>query len=248
MIKILIVEDNPVYEALLKNKLVETGVSLKVIGTTHTIPLALDLIAAEKPDVLILDVDLGTSTSFELFEKINYKDFEIIFATAFNDFAISAFDVEAIGYLVKPVITSQLKKFLLVAESNLLEKTLSQEIVNKQSKSQKHTISGETISVASDTGFDVVPISKIERCEAINSTTHIFLSDGSKLVSSYNLGKFSDLLSTKGFYPVHRSHLVNLSYVKKYLRSGIIIMQDGTEIPCSKANRQDFISIFSAAD
>lgn len=248
MIKILIIEDNPVYKALLKNKLIETGISLKIIGTTHTIPLALELIAVEKPDVLILDIDLGTSTSFELFEHIYYKDFEIIFATAFNDFAISAFDVEAIGYLVKPVITSQLKKFLLVAENNVLEKSLSHEMAIKHNKLQKHSISGETISVASDTGFDVVPISKIERCEAINSTTHIFLSDGSKLVSSYNLGKFTDQLFIKGFYPVHRSHLVNLSFVKKYLRSGIIIMQDGTEIPCSKTNRQDFIAIFSTID
>src|ERR1700710_2393735 len=115
MIKILIVEDNPVYEALLKNKLVETSISLKVIGTATNVMAALNIITVEKPDVLILDVDLGTGTSFDLFEHVDYKDFEIIFATGFNDYAVTAFDVEAIGYLVKPVITSQLKKFLLIA-------------------------------------------------------------------------------------------------------------------------------------
>jgi two-component system LytT family response regulator len=248
MMKILIVDDNPIYVALLKNKLGEIKIPIKIVGHAATITTTLKMINEQNPDVLILDIDLETETIFELFEHIDYRDYEIIFATGFDKYAVSAFDVEAIGYLVKPVITSQLEKFLLIAQNNLKARNEGPLPINREAKPKKQTISNDIISVPSETGFDIVPINKIQRCEAINATTHIFMDDGKKLVSSYNLGKFSDLLIDKGFYVVHRSHIVNLSFVKKYLRSGSIIMNDSTEIPLSKTNRQEFISIFTAIE
>lgn len=247
MLKILIVEDNPVYVALLKNKLNNISIPLTIIGIAHNIKTALEFIQQEVPNVLILDIDLKTESSFELFDHVNFKDYQIIFATAHEDYAISAFDVEAVGYLLKPVIASQLEKFLLVAQSNLQGKIVSQTIVEKNII-LKHPITDTTISVPSETGFDIVPINTITRCEAVNNTTHIFLANNKKLVSSYNLGKFRDMLSEKGFSHVHRSHIINLNFVKKYLRSGIIVMQDDIEIPLSKSNRNEFIAIFSVKD
>lgn len=248
--RVLIVDDNPIYVALLKNKLRETNVPLQIVGSAANIPEALHLIYEQKPDVLILDIDLETTSIFDLFEDIDYKAYEIIFATGFDKYAVSAFDVEAIGYLVKPVITSQLEKFLLVAKNNLEMKSNEKLIPEKETflQWQAKPLTKNTISVPFELGFDVVAINHIHRCEAINSTTHIFLEGGKKLISSYNIGKFIDLLSDKGFYPVHRSHLVNLSFVKRYLRSGSIVMADATEVPLSKANRHGFISMFSAIE
>lgn len=247
MLKILIVEDNPVYIALLKNKLSQVSIPLNLIGVARNIAETLDLIGKEKPDVLILDINLQSESSFELFDTINFKDFEIIFATAHENYAINAFDVEAIGYLLKPVIASQLEKFLLIAQENLKIK-LTKYIQPGRDNNYRKLITDNTISVPSETGFDIVPINTIIRCEAVNSTTQIFLDNKKRLVSSYNLGKFFDLLCDKGFYHVHRSHIINLSYVKKYLRSGAIVMMDDTEIPLSKNNRTDFIALFSGKD
>lgn len=247
MLKILIVEDNPVYIALLKNKLTMVNVPHTIVGIAHNIAESLILIKQENPDVLLLDIDLKSESSFELFDKINFKDFQIIFATAHENYAISAFDVEAIGYLLKPVIAAQLEKFLLIAQHNLKFKHPENVAANKDSK-LKQLITTTTISVPSETGFDIIQIGTIIRCEAVNSTTQIFLENKKKLVSSYNLGKFYDLLVDKGFYHVHRSHIINLSFVKKYLRTGIIIMNDDTEIPLSKNNRNEFIAIFSSKE
>ncbi len=247
MLKILIVEDNPVYIALLKNKLTQVNVPHIIIGIAQNIKDSLFLIGQEKPDVLILDIDLQSESSFELFDSINFKDFQIIFATAHENYAISAFDVEAVGYLLKPVIAAQLEKFLLVAQYNVQFKQPRKPVLTKE-KNLKQLITNTTISVPSETGFDILQIAAIMRCEAVNSTTQIFLENKRKLVSSYNLGKFYDLLFDKGFYHVHRSHIINLSFVKKYLRSGIIIMTDETEIPLSKNNRNEFISIFSSKE
>ena len=217
MLKILIVEDNPVYVALLKNKLSLSTIPLKIVGVANNILSALDFIQIEKPNVLILDIDLKTETSFELFDTINFTDYQIIFATAHENYAISAFDVEAVGYLLKPVIASQLDKFLQIALKNVQAKLLQHSRTDKGIV-PKHLITDTTICVPSEAGFDIVQINNIIRCEAVNSTTHIFLTNNKKLVSSYNLGKFWDMLDKKGFYQVHRSHIVNLNFTAVSLK------------------------------
>ncbi len=247
MLKILIVEDCPTYVALLRNKLGEINIPLQIIGDAPSISTAIEIISTQKPDVIILDVNLETGTGFDLFKEINYKDFQIIFASGHESYAINAFDVEAIGYLLKPVEKAQLEKYLLIAKKNIHSSQEVQLIKEKESVLQ-YDIAASTITVPSEAGFDILPIPHIIRCEAINSTTHIFLINNKKLVSSYNLGKFFDQLQGKGFFQVHRSHIVNLVYVKKYLRNGIVIMSDGAEIPLSKINRNEFISIFAVID
>ena len=243
MLKILIIEDNPIYVALLKNKLNNIKLPLTIVGIAHNINTGIEIINQENPNVLILDIDLKTASGFEIFDHINFADYQIIFATAHENYAVSAFDVEAIGYLLKPVIASQLEKFLLIAQKNLDAKTVKHSIIDKGNTS-KHLITDSTISVPSEAGFDIVQVNAITRCEAINNTTHIFLSNNKKLVSSYNLGKFRNMLSSKGFYQVHRSHIINLNFVKKYLRSGFIVMNDDVKIPLSKNNRTEFLAIF----
>ena len=243
MLKILIIEDNPIYVALLKNKLNSIKLPLTIVGIAHNINTGIEIINQENPNVLILDIDLKTASGFEIFDHINCADYQIIFATAHENYAVSAYDVEAIGYLLKPVIASQLEKFLLIAQKNLDAKIVKHSIIEKGNTS-KHLITDSTISVPSEAGFDIVQVNAITRCEAINNTTHIFLSNNKKLVSSYNLGKFRNMLSSKGFYQVHRSHIINLNFVKKYLRSGFIVMNDDVKIPLSKNNRTEFIAIF----
>ena len=182
MLKILIVEDNPVYVALLKNKLDSISISLSIVGIARNINTAIEIIKQQKPNVLILDIDLKTAPSFKLFDHINFAGYQIIFATAHEVYAVAAFDVESVGYLLKPVIASKLENFLLIAQKNLLVKTIKQTIVEK-SADIKHLITNLTISVPSDAGFDMEQVNTITRCGAVNNTTHIFLSNNKKLVS-----------------------------------------------------------------
>jgi len=247
MLKILIVEDSPIYVALLKSKLSLLNIPLQIIGNAPSCSKALDIIAIQKPNVIILDVNLENGTGFELFKEINYKDYQIIFASGHESYAINAFDVEAIGYLLKPIEKAQLEKYLLIAQKNIKSSQAAQ-LINEKESVLQYDITASTITVPSETGFDILPIPHIIRCEAINSTTHIFLINNKKLVSSYNLGKFFDQLQGKGFFQVHRSHIINLVYVKKYLRNGIVIMSDGAEIPLSKIKRNEFISLFAVID
>lgn len=213
MLKILIVEDSPMYVALLRNKLSEINIPLQIIGDAPSINKAIKIISTQKPDVIILDVNLEDGTGFDLFKEIYYKDFQIIFASSHECFAINAFDVEAVGYLLKPVEKAQVKKYLLIAQKNIKS---SQEapLINEKESVLQYDITASTTTVSSETGFDILPIPHIIRCEALNGTTHIFLINNKKLVSSYNLGKFFDQLQGKGFFQVHRSYIINLVYVK----------------------------------
>jgi len=241
--KILILEDNPVYRALLRTKLSTVNIDFQVVAEVDNIADALAVLRAERVDVLLLDINVGQETAFELFERINYQDYEIIFTTGHEDYALAAFDVEAIGYLVKPVSASQLEKFLRIAEQNIATKEKSQR-QTLESAQKKRPISQTTLSVPTESGFDIIPVDSIVRCEAINSTTHIFLSNDKRLISAYNIGRFLDMLSDKDFLLVHRSHIINLTFVLKYLRTGVIVMKDNTQIPVSKVHRQGFIEIF----
>ena len=244
MLKILIVEDNPVYVALLKNKFANISVPFIIVGVAHNVKTALDIIEQESPNVLILDIDLKTESSFELFDHVNFTDYQIIFATAHEVYAISAFDVEAIGYLLKPVIASQLEKFLLIAQSNLERKILRHTTIGKANIS-KNTLTNNTLSIPLQTGFDIVAINSITRCEAVNNNTHIYLANNKMLVSIYSLGKFWEMLNDKGFSHVHEAHIINLNFIKNVLPSGVIIMQDDVEILAIKSNPQEIIAIFS---
>lgn len=230
--KIFIVEDNTIYRTIIKEQLSTMNMPLEVVGEAHDLSTAKERIKQLKPDVLIMDIMLKGENSFSIFKEVDFSQHQIIFVTAHADFAIPAFDVQAIGYLVKPINRDQLEKNLKVAQQNLR---------SKQPPSQIEP----TINIPSEEGFDIVKVKHIIRCEAVNAATYIFIEPNKKMVSSYNIGRFKELLAAHGFFQPHRSYLINPAHVKKYIRSGVIVMNDGSEIPLSQNHRQEFIALFS---
>ncbi len=189
-------------------------------------------------DLLFLDIDMPGMTGFELLEKIESPNFDIIFTTAHVQFALKAIKISALDYLIKPIDDEELrlsvnkaseKKQLssLTSISHLLEQ------IKKQSVSDR-------IYLPTITGLEFVDITSINRCESDSNYTTLFLEQGKKIIVSKPLKEIGDMLKTKQFFRVHNSHIVNLKRVGKYVKGdgGHLVMQSGEVIPVSRSRKQ----------
>lgn len=244
----ILVDDEPSSLQNLRQKLEEFSGSLKVVGTAHKPEEAILLIRHHRPDVVFLDIEMPRMSGFKIIEEIGDADFEIIFVTAYNHYAIDAIRISAFDYLVKPVALRELRQTMerLFRENRgksrdrleLLRQTLV------DTKTQEHRI-----AIGSNDGIELLPIRDIIRMEAHSNYSHIILSSGRTVVATKLLKDFETMLRGYGFYRVHNSHLINLSLVSKYLRGdgGQAVMQNGDIVEVSRRKKDEFIALISFA-
>jgi len=218
---------------------------LTIVGTACSVPEGLSLIRGTQPDIAFMDVMLPPHTSFELLQSLERIPFEIIFTTSFEEFAIKAFRLSAVDYLVKPIIVDELKlaiekfrKRRSVTEASLHIQTLMENLQVARAEHRK-------IALPTLTGFLFVGVKDIIRCESDNTYTTFFMADKRKIVVSRTLKECELLLSGCRFYRVHNSHLINLEYIGEYIKGegGIVKMTDGAEIDVSRRRKDDFVSM-----
>lgn len=245
-LRAIIVEDVPRARNLLKMMLEEHLPFVEVCDAVGDIPSAVESINAHQPDIVFLDIELPGESGLQLFEHFDKADigFEVIFTTAYNQYAISAFRLSAIDYLLKPIEETQLieavnkvsnKQKLTQAEERL--KVLSQNLNGDQER---------TLCIPIQYGYDYLPLKSISHIEAQGAYTCIHLNNGQKKTISKNLKYFENTLSDIPiFVRVHRSFLINTAYLKGFSRAegGSVLMQDGTSIAIARNRKADFMKI-----
>ena len=238
MIKYIIVDDEAKAIKNLERHL-EKFPELENIGT-FTDPLeALEAIRQEKPDLLFLDIEMPYLSGFDLLSLLPEPDMEIIFVTAYDQYAIEAFKHAAVGYIVKPIDPGELRNAIENAKNNIELKVAKQ---NNKVLLDLLTQKTNRISIPTTDGYIFVKVENIIRLEGTDGYTKIFCCKGIKHMSSYNLGKFRELLVNYPFFQqVHRSHVVNLNYVTKYLNEGYVEMEDGSKVSVSKTYRTELL-------
>jgi two-component system LytT family response regulator len=184
--------------------------------------------------------------AFDLLDKLMPVNFQVIFVTAFDNYALKAFRYYALDYLLKPVDIEELKSAVKKAVERLKEKNMSRklDVFLQTIRTGKNTTS--KIGLPTNDGLLFVNVEEIVRCEASGSYTIIYLQDKQKIVVSKTLKEYEDLLPEENFCRIHHSHIVNLSFVKKYIkgRGGYIEMGDGTAIEVATRKRDEFLSKF----
>ena len=217
------------------------------VATTSTLEEAHELIVNHKPDLAFLDIKIGTKTVFDLLEKLDEIDFEIIFITAYEDYAIKAIKFMAIDYLLKPVdiddLVTATKKALVNIEKRQYNEQLQFLLKNwKQKDNRQHKIALSTVD-----SLEFIEVRKILYCKADGSYTRFFLADGSSRVVSRNLKYYEQLLADYNFYRPHNSVIVNLDNVHKVIHTdgGAIEMIDGQQLPISRSRKNELIDMLS---
>jgi two-component system LytT family response regulator len=233
MIKTLIVDDETSCREALKNLIKRYTTEVEIIGSTNSIDSAYDIINEKNPDLVFLDVSMPPTDGFELLKKFKTFPAEVIFTTAFNQYALQAIKVSAIDYLMKPIDSDE-----LVAAIDKVKKKLQLSQGGK---------GFEKIMVPADRSIMFIAPKDIIRIEA-NDKKLVFILKGGKTMDVYkNLTEYENTLAGYGFFRAHRAHLINVAEIKEYIpdrNGGFAIMNDNKHIPIASRRREEFMSIF----
>ncbi|MBU2938841.1 response regulator [Lacinutrix sp. C3R15] len=245
MIKTLIVDDEQhCIDSLIR--LVEThAANLKIIATCTTIEDALKKTKLLQPDLVFLDIEIHNKTGFDYLEDLGNYNFNVIFTTAFNDYAIKAFKYSAMDYLLKPI-----DKDDFIAAINRLEKQITSLNNAQQIKILLNNLKKEdpkkTIQIPTSNGFEILEIEDIVHCKADTSYTFIYTKT-EKILVSKPLKHFEELLVDANFFRIHNSHLINIAHVKKYTKGkgGYVTMSNQETIDVSIRRKEAFLKLFN---
>ena len=247
-LKAIIVEDEKHSAKTLKNFLHEFCVNVEVVGIANNVEKAITAIKLKKPDVIFLDIELQTGTGFDVLKQVKHLNFEVIFTTAFEQYAIKALKFSSLDYLLKPIDIEELQNAVEKAHvkknQEVYKKQLETLMLNlKQQKSKLNKI----CLVTSD-GFEFIEVNTILYCKAEGSYTAFIIKNSEKLLVSKNLKEYENLLLEHDFMRIHNSYLINLKEVKKYIKAdgGYIIMNNNDTVSISRSKKEDFIQIMSS--
>ena len=242
--KVFILEDELASREILKVFLKELFEDIQIVGTAGTVADAVPKIRKDQPDLVFLDIELPMQDGFELLNYFDPVPFKIIFTTAFEEFAIRAFRISAVDYLLKPINPEELEEAVKKAKESI------QDQQSHQIKLLRDNYFGKDpkLSLATMEGYLFLKIKDIIRCKAEGRYTTFHLIDGSKHITSRNIGEFESILRDFNFLRVHRSQIINLNKIKKYLkgRPPEVVMEDGTQVMVSNSQREvllDFLGL-----
>jgi len=228
----------------LEKKIEKLFPEIEILGKHQVPEEAIKAIDKEQPTILFLDIQMPRINGFELLSELKKVDFQIIFVTAYSEYAIEAFKKSAIDYILKPIDNED----LVIAIDKAIAKI---ELKNQHENNEKlvHFLS-DTISqnnklmIPTIDGISFIKQDDILCLEGYKGYTKIHLNASEIITSSYNIGKFEKQLNTL-FFKCHKSYIVNLSYVNQFKNEGYLVLSETLRIPISKANKEAFLELIS---
>ncbi|CAN5739509.1 LytTR family DNA-binding domain-containing protein [soil metagenome] len=250
MIQVVLVDDEPQSCKSLALKLKDVAEDIEIIGTYHHPEKAISSIRKSKPDVVFLDIEMPGMNGFQLLEKIEEFNFEVIFVTAYNEYMLNALHISALDYLLKPVDKEELKNAL----TRLRKKISLHE--NPQHKKEQLELLGDVlkdqhppkrIALTTLQGIIFLKMNEIVRVEAFSNYSTFYLISKKKIMVSKTLKEFEHVLTLQNFFRVSRSCIVNTDYIVKYKHEdgGILELQDGTEVGVGPQRKNELVELLS---
>lgn len=241
--KVIIIDDESQARENLIFKINKLNVKIDILGEARDIDEAEAMIHKLNPDLILLDISMPQGSGFELLDRFNQLTFETIFVTAYDQYALKAFQYFAVGYLLKPIDIDKLEDVLLKAEERH-NKNESKENILQLSKYLLNNNRASIVAIPIESGLEFIEMDDIIKLEATDGYSSITLKSGKCMLSSKPLSYFLALLDPSLFFQVHRAFIINLNCIKKYHKVGFIIMNDESEIPLAKTKKAEFLNLF----
>jgi two-component system, LytTR family, response regulator len=249
MIRALIVDDASQVRKLLRLMLSELAVDVQLIGEAENLQQAVELIRLEKPQLVFLDIEMPGKNGLQLVSELTAEElnFHIIFITAYSQYAIQAFRLSAVDYLIKPVKEKELLEALGKVRKQTELNRLSQQLKNLSEHLKLEA--NNTICIPVNYGQEYIHVNDIEYIEADNTYVYIYFVNGERKLVTKHLKYFEDLLCDfELFAKVHRSFIINRKQLKAFRKEdrGMIVMNSGKQISLSRTHRQSFLELLDS--
>jgi len=247
MLKAVIVEDEKRSRETLAGLLKLYCKNVEVVADADGMRSGHEAILEHQPDIVFLDIQMPDGSGFKMLEMFDKIDFDVIFTTAYDQFAIKAIKFSALDYLLKPIFPEDLVEAVSKAEKKRTGQGMKEGIEVLLQHVKKPESDNPKIVLSTSEKIHVVKIKDIIRCESDNYYTFFYFTDGTRLLISKTLKENEELLSSHNFIRPHKSHLINIMYIKSYLKhdGGYIIMSDGSQVPVSRRKKEKIIEIIN---
>ena len=238
-----IIDDKPANIQTLQQLLANYCPQVTVTGTATNIEDGYAGIVTLQPSMVFLDIEMPGGTGFDLLRKFKQISFEVIFITAYNQYAVQAFRENALDYLLKPIDIAALQEAIYKAEQQIGLKQTNQNLAKYLEQTQ--TPACAKISIPVQDGYLFINSDDIIRCEASGSYSWFYMAGGKKIMVSMRLKECEDLLPAYCFYRVHNSHIINLQHIARYVRGrgGYILMQDDSTVDVAASRKDAFLDM-----
>jgi two-component system LytT family response regulator len=246
MLTLVIIDDEARVRSVIRQTLQKRPDKVRIIAEADSVASGLDTLTKYKPDIVLLDIKFPDGLAFDILKHFEDIPFKIIFITAYNDFAIDAFRLSAVDYLLKPVSANTLWEAIDKAE-NLLTGELLTRINALTNNYLTSDPNGKQILLKTIDNIFLVKIADIIHCEAEHTYCRFHLQGDERILVSKPMGDYEDMLKEYEFFRVHKSYIVNLRQIKKYSKSdgGSLTMMNGSVIPVSVRKKDTLLAKIS---
>lgn len=244
MIKTIIVEDEQQSAEVLELMLQKFSDIIEVVDICNTPSKGIESIQKKSPDLVFLDIEMPRMNGFEMLKKLGTLDFEIIFTTAYNKYAINAIKMSALDYLLKPIDKDELAKAIRKCQQSLEQKNMGYKMDVLLKNLSQHNALEKTLTLASLDGVRFIKMKDIIRLEANGRYTRFYLTNKEVIVSSRTLGDFEETLSANEFFRIHETHIINLLYIDRFHKgNNYVLLTDKTELPLARRRKEEFLKL-----
>src|SRR5690606_6555959 len=243
MVKAVLVDDDLNLRKGMRTLMGKYAPDIQIVGEAEGVPDAITIISNKMPQVVFLDIQLSEGTGFDILEQLaklqGSISFQVVFITAYEQYAIKAFRFSALDFLLKPVDPEELQNVIEKIKMTL-QRNQDFEHIELLLENIRKKDNFKRIALSTSDGIHLFNISEIIRCESADNYTKFFLKDGKSILISKTLKEYEELLDEHGFKRIHQSHLINLAYLKSYIKKdgGYVIMSDNSHLPISHRKKE----------
>lgn len=247
MIRCVIVEDEEMARKVLKSLLAQYCPDVMVCAEADDITSGQEMIEAFRPDLVFLDIEIPGGSGFKLLNNIKDIDFEVVFITAYEQFAIKAIRHDALDYLLKPVDPKELVAAVEKVKEAKYKKTLKKQYDSLLKNINPEQLTVKKISISTSDKIHLIEVDDIIRCESDNYYTIIYFKDGTSLLVSKTLKEMEQKLEEYDFVRTHKSHLVNMRCIMNFIKDEMmVLLTDGVKVPVSKRKKEKILEVINS--
>ncbi len=245
MLKTIIVDDEAHVRGTLRKFLEKYCPQVKIVNEAGSVSEAHEIINRHNPDLVLLDIQLGDGTGFDLLKNFESPNFKVIFITAHDQYAVQAFKVCAVDFILKPINTLELAEAVKRAQQ-VVQQELHLKLDALENNLRQDNGPGKKIVIRTLDNIYVIEINTITHCESDGSYTRVFSLEQGGIMTSKPLKEYEEIFSNYGFLRIHRSFLINLSHIKRFekLEGGYVILADDAKVPVASRKREELMELF----